>query len=159
MDSVFSPHFMGNLDAVKFRGVNREQNKWVYGQLVVVDGPLYCLQSDYDAAGDETRTFIQTTGFADWGMPRSPEFEEVIPGSVGQYVGAKVGDVELYTGMICNLTDYHGRRENVTIHGPIAGCFYYGGDGFSDEYLINAAQIEVVGIGGLKGVNVDDKIV
>lgn len=129
------------------RGKRIDNGEWVDGFLYE-STPLCCFREDYELQPREC--YILQPGFADWGMPRPMEKYAIEPGSIGTYVGMRVksinGDkVELCTGMVLNLTDYHGRREGVELCGPHGGAFYYGGDGFSDEYLTNAVDIVVVG--------------
>lgn len=130
-----------------YRGKRKDNGQWVNGFLYE-DTPLYCFQEDYRT--QPKQTYILCPGFADWGMPRKLEKYAVEPESVGLYVGMRVKNtdgekVELCTGMVLDLTDYHGRRKGVELWGLHGGAFYYGGDGYSDEYLTNARNIVVIG--------------
>lgn len=129
------------------RGKWLDNGQWIDGYLYI-DTPLYCFTED--ASVMPKSCSILCPGFADWGMARPMEKYPVDPNSVGTYIGMKgtttTGEqVELATGMIVNLSDYHGRRHSVEIKGPAGGGFYYGGDGFSDEYITNASDIQVIG--------------
>lgn len=127
-----------------FRGKDVVTQKNVYGYLYDAT-PLHCC-----GEGEPKELFILVPGFADWEMPRPVEPYRVYPESVGVNTGLKVVNtagekLTLYTGEKVRLKDYHGVREVTVKQFPSGGAFFYGGDGYSDEYLSNAREIVVLG--------------
>lgn len=128
-----------------YQGFCREQNRWVSGFLYDAT-PIYCFQEDYETQG--RALFILVPGFADWGMPRPVEQYPVIADSVGMYTGVTVHlngkDCPIYTGMLLDVCDANGRRENLTVSGPDGGCFVCGGDEYPSTPLSELLEIHNV---------------
>lgn len=70
----------------------------------------------------------------------------VDPKTVCQYTGLtdKAGK-KIFENDIVTLEDYHGHRTAYVFYGEDYGCWFYGGDRFSDEYIFNGQQKEVIG--------------
>lgn len=130
------------------RGKRKDNGTWVTG-FFYEDTPLYVFSGD--ALNIPRQCYILEPGFADWGMPREMVKYQVVPESVGYYTGMSAQMLDMpviepiYTGMVVDLTDSHGKRHAVTVKGPMNGAFMYGGDKYSDEPLCNAKDIIIVG--------------
>lgn len=73
-------------------------------------------------------------------------FIEVDPETVCQCTGlTDKNGRRIFKNDIVKLEDYHGHRTVYVFYGEDCGCWFYGGDGFSDEYIFNGQQKEVIG--------------
>lgn len=87
------------------------------------------------------------TGFAatdcdDW----FPDYFNVLPSTVGQYTGMTDRNGEkIFTNDRLDLTDWAKRDRTVEVLGFHNGVCWFGGDGFSDEYIFNSNNRLVIG--------------
>lgn len=70
---------------IEFQGKRRDNGEWVKGFYYEHGKPLQCISNPNEIKID--KGCIVRTGFADWNMPRQVEFIEVIPETVGQFIG------------------------------------------------------------------------
>ena len=113
---------------ILFKGKRADNGEWVEG--------------DYITIYDERRhKAIQASGIE---TPR--RIYEVIPETICQYTGlTDKNGKKIFEGDILKLEDYHGHRVVRVFYGESCGCWFYGGDRFSDEYIFNGQFKEVIG--------------
>lgn len=103
------------------------KGRWVEGSLIFFsDGDSYiCCE---DVASD------------------SLSKNEVIPSTVGQYTGVTdKNDRKIFEHDRLDLTDWAKRDRTVEVLGFHNGVCWFGGDGFSDEYIFNSSNRLVIG--------------
>ena len=116
---------------IKFRGKRLDNGNWIRGMLC------------YGRWNEPLKPF------PNWKLEIQPiddlmNLHVIIPETVGQYTGLKdKNGKEIYEGDIARLKDYHGER--IVSISFYSGVYYYGGDGFSDEYMFNSSDREVIG--------------
>lgn len=72
---------------ILFKGKRVDNGEWVEGYVYEHQPPLQCIvPREYTR---KSKFYICNTAFADWHMPRRVEFIEVIPETIGQYIGLK----------------------------------------------------------------------
>lgn len=71
------------------RGKRVDTGKWVYGYYVKHETRQKCPIGNDKLTTDEIKHFIVFDSFADWNMPRTLQAAEVVPETVGQYMGLK----------------------------------------------------------------------
>ena len=88
-----------------FRGKKLESGEWITGGYFKHINRMLHPAGDRISLKDVNHLIIQS-GFADWGMPRSPIAYEVDPETVGQWIG--VNDIEgtkIFEGDILEIRD------------------------------------------------------
>lgn len=87
-----------DIDIIKFRAKRKDNGQWVYGFFYEKPQPLQCITSK-EYKPQKRECYILFPGFADWNMPRQLYQVEVIPETVGQYLGVRdVNGKEVYNG-------------------------------------------------------------
>lgn len=122
-----------------YRGKRLDNGEWVEGFILAF------------AAGQINPRRCFTLPFAssvrvELGLYTFGGFVEVDPETVGQCTGIpdKTGK-KIFDGDILKLNDYHGKRTVHVFYGKNMGCWMYGGDGYSDEYIFNSSGKEIIG--------------
>lgn len=114
---------------ILFRAKRRDIGEWVEGSLVYYRHIISVISHDeqhYNYYGN------------------LPSFR-VFPETIGQYTGlTDRNGVKIFEGDILKLKDYHGTRIVRVFWGDM-GSWFYGGDGFSDEYIFNSHDKKVIG--------------
>lgn len=114
---------------ILYRGKRVADGKWVYG----------------DLSQRQLLTFIEFYDMNANGKKGKYHEAAVDIETVGQYIGLTDNNGKLmFEGDIVKLEDYHGER-TVYIFWGNSGSWFYGGDGYSDEYIFNSHEREVIG--------------
>lgn len=123
-------------DRYLFRGYSPIEKKWFYGLPRYSENgePLYIEVLSQ-------KPYCQDNGLM---LYEIYEYNIIDLETLGQCTGLKDKNGKLiFEGDIVTLKDYHGKR--TVLVGAGNGSFYYGGDGFSDEFIYNAQNVEVIG--------------
>lgn len=72
---------------ILFRGKDKDDGKWYEGAFRQYDDVTYCFESDYINHPENTHYTIMFTMCGDWNLPNQHKYVEVIPETVGQFIG------------------------------------------------------------------------
>jgi len=96
---------------IEFRGKRKDNNEWVYGSLITRKRDGYKRTYIYDSSIDETEIDEYSE---DSKQSLKSLFTEVIPESVGQYIGLlDKNERRLFEGMIVQFGEWHADDEEI----------------------------------------------
>ena len=124
---------------ILFRGKRIDNGEWVYGYPVGWQnegGDISIVDSRFGACIDESGNLM---------MLEAPFVTKVDPATVGQCTGlTDKNGKRIFEGDIVKCTNYHGAVEGNVDYSE--SLFYLAcSSGYSDEYLFNCSDIEVIG--------------
>ena len=73
---------------IKFRANIKDSSLWIYGYYFKHTKRTPCVIGD-ELKEEDYLHCICTSGFSDWNMPKPMEVTEIIPNTLGQYIGLK----------------------------------------------------------------------
>lgn len=82
-----------------------ESGYWVYGVYYKHQKVFPCPFGDYEEKEEDYEHFIIQDGFTDWNMPRGIEFRPILPETVCQFTGVRMGNMKIYEGDIIEGTE------------------------------------------------------
>ena len=137
---------------IKFRGKRIDNGEWVYGgfhkhQLVT---PSPIIPKGEKPKEIEYAYLIIESGFSDWNLPKPLLAHEVMPETVGQFIGLHDSKrteeypkgQPIYEGDICAVTDPDGEPDNLCI---VAYDEKAGGYTYAPEYGYGDFDISTIG--------------
>ena len=137
---------MALIHELEYRGKRKDNNEWVHGGFYKhqLKTPSPIVPKGEKPEEIEYAYIIVVSGFSDWNMPKPLLAYEITFESIGIFFGYfDIKGNKIFTGDIVKLNDYHGQRiVEIKFYN---GIFYYTGDGFSDEHIRNAKDIEIIG--------------
>lgn len=115
---------------ILFRGKRKDNGEWIEGFAYEHEAPLTCFAND---PKEKSKWYIVRTAFADWGLPRKVEMIEVVPETLGQFVGkTDKNGVKIFEG---DIVSYNNSHEVVRWNTEIVPCFCLGiGGGSSTAF-------------------------
>lgn len=132
---------------ILFRGKLVGSGAWVYGG--------FHLHTEYTAnpivpRGGEPDVspkvaYIIEDGFSDWQMPKPIRMLPVDMKTVGQFVGRlDINGNKVFEGDFINCENYHGKVQG-SVQYVLSEFYLACSSGYSDEYLLNCSNLEVIG--------------
>lgn len=131
---------------ILFRGKDKDTGKWYEGAYRQYEDTTYCFKEDFDRHTENVHHTIIFSRMVDWGLPNQHLQAEVMPETVGQYIGkTDINHKRIFEGDEIKLLAYGGEICVVEYNSNAAAFVLRGAELTYSLEIFPDGTLEVVG--------------